>query len=192
MKADPNFIYAYDDESDRIILIDAETGQQVDERPNRVVSILQHLKEKGEEDKLRRFAVWCARASNPDIRPAQKKFLEVAQAAVDGEVETEELRRRYDNSEGEAVATDTVGLRQGSARAPGFLASRECVNPDAFAGAANAARFHCLWTEMQQASDQEDDKAQRYFSEIGPADSQQTIARTEQQQVDYLLDLIGT
>lgn len=193
MTANPNFIYAYDNESDQIIVIDAETGERVEQRNNRVLSILNYLNEKGAEVKLRKFALWCAREANSDIKPMQKKFLELAEQAISQKAQERDLQQLYTSSEGEAVATDTVGLRQGSEKAPGFLASRECINPNAYEGAKNAARFHCLWAEMQkdeQEQEQEQEEAD-YFEEIGPVAHTDIIERTEQKQVDYLLDLIG-
>lgn len=182
-----NYIYAYDDEMHQIIVIDARTGERVSEKENRVLSVLSHLNEQEEYTKLRRFAVWCARKTNPEVKPMQRKFLDLAEQAIEAKAERRELQQLYSKSEGEAIATDTVGLRQGSSQAAGFLATRECVNPDAFEAAKNTARFHCLWVEMNQAEDAD----RKYMKEIGPTATTDTIEQTEQQQVDYLLDLMG-
>ena len=186
-KDNRNFIYAYDDEGQQIIIINAETGERVEQKDNHVISILSYLKAQENDVTLRKFALWCAYQANTTIKPLQKKFLNLAQKTIDGKSTPEELKTLYTQSEGEAIATDTVGLRQGSAKAPGFLASRECINPDAYEGAKNAARFHCLWAEMNSKTDTLPD----FMEEIGPAASKETIEQTEQKQIDYLLELIA-
>jgi len=183
----PNFIYAYDDQARQIIVINAETGERVVQKENRVLSILSYLDEQNSEQKLRKFAVWCAHQTNTYIKPLQKKFFECAEQAIDKKNELQRLQQLYDESEGKAIATDTVGLRQGSEKAPGFLASRECVNPDALEGAKNAARFHCLWAEINNQKDSQPE----FTRKMDPAASKDIINQIEQEQVDYLLDLIG-
>lgn len=183
-----DYIYAYDDQAHQIIVIDAETGKKVEQKENRSLAILSHLNDNGEDAKLRKFTVWCARQTNQQIKPLQRKFIELAEQAIQGDVTKEELREIYCESEGEAVATDTVGLRQGSEAAPGFLASRECVNPDTFEGAKNASRFHLLWAEIKS----KDDESSDFFQEVSGDSANRTIKEIEQQQVDYLLDLIGS
>ena len=184
---DRNYIYAYDDEKHEIIVIDARTGERVSQKENRVLSILSYLNEQQEEVKLRRFAIWCARQTNTEIKPMQRKFLELAERAIEADAKESELRELYEKSEGEAVASDTVGLQQGSRRAAGYLATRECINPNALEAAKNAARFHCLFVEMNEAKS---DKPE-FIKEIGPAATEDTIEEVEQEQVNYLLDLIG-
>jgi hypothetical protein len=189
-KRKEDFIYAYDDEAHEIIIIDAETGERIEQKNNRVVSILKHLHEQEAFVQLRKFALWCARECNTGLKPVQRKFIEAAEKAIRAELDTQELQQLYSETEGEAVATDSVGLRQGSEKAPGFLASRECINPDAFGGAKNAARFHSLWAEISYKNkDHELPAGLRTVtaSPVGdnPAD------RAEQEQVDYLLDLMG-
>lgn len=183
-----NFIYAYDDETHQIIVIDAQTGERIKQKDDRVQPILQHLHEQQNETRLRKFSVWCAHACNPTIKPIQKKFLELAEKSVQQEATRQQLQKLYNESESEAVAVDTVGLRQGSSKAPGFLASRECINPDAYNGARNAARFHCLWAELNQ---DDEEKIAAGLKEVLPVSSKNTVEQTVQAQVDYLLDLMG-
>jgi hypothetical protein len=182
-----NFMYAYDDDEQQIIVIDSETGERIEERDNRVLSILAHLNEQNDDRRLRRFTLWCAHETNSHIKPMQKKFIEIAEKAIHEDVDQEKLKELYSKSEGQAVATDSVGLRQGSSQAPGFLASRECINPDAYEGAKNTVRYHCLWAEMNHAAKE----WREYLEEIGPKISKNTIEEIEQQQVDQLLDLMG-
>ncbi len=185
-----DFIYAYDDEAHEIIIIDAETGERIERKSNRVVSILQHLNEQGDQIKLRKFALWCAHQCNTGIKPVQKKFIDAAEKAIRGEINTHELGQLYSKTEGEAIATDSVGLRQGSEKAPGFLASRECVNPDAFSGAKNAARFHALWAEINFKN--KDDELPSEMQTVTPSPIGNNPAdQAEQEEVDYLLDLMG-
>ena len=187
MTTNRNYIYAYDDHSHQIIVIDARTGERITQKENRVLSILSYLDEQKASTKLRKFALWCARKTNPQIKPIQKKFLDLAEQAIETGAEQPQLQQLYSKSEGEAIATDTVGLQQGSTQAAEFLATRECINPNPFEAAKNTARFHCLWAEMNQAEHQLPD----FMDEIDLAASKDIIEQTEQQQVDYLLDLIG-
>lgn len=188
MKKKPGqYLYVYDTENHQVIIIDGETGERIDKQNDEVVSILQYLDENNETAKLRKFALWCAYRSNDKIKPIQKKLFELAEKAVQGEVETDKLKQMYEETEGTAIATDTVGLQHGAKNAPAFLASRECVNPDAFEGAVQAARFHRLWTEMSA----EDDNESTFLKEIRVDTGEDAVIQAEQDQVDYLLDLIG-
>lgn len=180
-----NYIYVYDEERHQITVIDGETGEKVKEKKDRVTSILSYLNQKGETAKLRKFAVWCAHQTNKRIKPLQNKLIALAEQAIQGETDAAELKKLYDETEGIAVATDTVGLRQGSQKAPAFLASRECINPDAYEGATQAARYHHLWAKMQ------DEGTEREIPKEMEANASANLVRqTEQQQVDYLLDLM--
>ena len=181
-----NHIYVYDDESHKIIVIDGETGEEVRQKEDRVSALLGHFRERGEEEKLRKFAVWCAHQTNEKIKPIQAKMFDLAEKAIYDKATRKQLRQLYDETEGTAIATDTVGLQHGSSSAPAFLASRECINPDAFSGAVQAARFHRLWAEMKEAEEESP-----YLKEVEVGVSQAAVIKTEQTQVDYLLDLMG-
>ncbi len=182
-----DFIYTYDDDTQQMIVINAETGERVEEKDDRVLSMLIYLYDKGSIDKLRKFTVWCAYETNSDIKPLQRRFLEQAEQVIHQPACQHALQRLYAKSESKAVALDTVSLRQGSKKAAGFLGSRECVNPDALEGAKNAARFHCLWAEMNH----NDDELPGFMNEFASTASEEMIEETKQKQVDYLLDLIG-
>ncbi len=182
-----NYIYVYDEERHQIIMIDSETGEKVEKKDDRVTSILQYLRDEGHGTKLRKFAVWCSYQVNEDIKPIQNKLIELAERAIEGKAGREELQQLYDETEGAAIATDTVGLRQGSEKAPAFLTSRECINPDPYDAALQAARFHRLWVQMDNS---ESDK-QKILREIRVSDSENYVQQAEQKQVDYLLELIG-
>lgn len=190
MKAD-NYIYIYDTDRHKVIIIDGETGEEIEEKDDRVSSILNYLKEQEAEDKLRKFAVWCAHQCNKEFKPLQTKMIELAEKAIQGEKGQEDLKQLFEETEGQAIATDTVGLRQGSVNAPAFLATRECVNPDAFEGALQAARFHRLWAELKEESDEGEEKKKGTLKEIEIDAGEDTVQKTEQEQIDYLLDLIG-
>ena len=182
-KEEENYIYAYDDEAHQIIVIDAETGEKIERKENRSLAVVSHLHDEGEDAKLRKFILWCTYETNDEIKPMQRKFIEIAEEAIQEQVDPEKLEELYSESEGEAIATDTVGLQQGS-----LQASRECVNPDPFEGAKNAARFHCLWGTMHE----KESKTEKYGQKINPdSEKTSTIKEIEQKQVDYLLDLIA-
>lgn len=187
-----NYIYVYDETDHEIIVIDSETGEKVDREDDLVSSILQYLKNEGEEVKLRKFAVWCAYRINDQIKPIQKKLIELAERAIDGEASRDELEELYEETEGEAVATDSVGMQQGSSQAPAFLTSRECINPDPLIGALQAARFHRLWAEMKEKEREDSDGDSEALEEIKVKKDTTAVDNVTQKQVDYLLDLIGS
>lgn len=189
-----NLIYIYDSDRQKIIVIDSETGEEVAEKDDRVTSILKYLQEKGETNKLRKFSVWCAHQTNEKIKPIQNKILELAEKAIETEVENEKLAELYEETEGTAVAADTVGLRQGSKSAPAYLAVRECINPDALEGAIQSARFHRMWVEMNEGEDDDNENSTKDMpglKEVSAKATKNTIQEAEQQQVDFLLDLIN-
>lgn len=181
-----NHIYVYDESSHKIIVIDGETGEEISQNDDRVTSILNFLKGKGELDKLRKFAVWCAHQTNKKIKPIQAKMFDLAERAIYNKADFDQLKRLYDETEGTAIATDTVGLQHGSSSAPAFLASRECINPDAYEGALQAARFHRLWADLK-----EQEEESPYLKEVEVSASEQTVREAEQAQIDYLLDLMN-
>ena len=185
-----DYIYIYDEESHKIIVIDGETGEEIEQKEDRVTSMLNYFRDNDKTGKLRKFAIWCAHQTNKELKPIQAKMLDLAEKGVYNEVDEDQLRQLYEETEGTAVATDTVGLQQGSANAPAFLASRECINPDPFEGAQQAARYHQLWADLVQA---ENEQQEQYsiLREIKADASRKTIHGAEQKQIDYLLDLMN-
>jgi hypothetical protein len=183
-----DLIYIYDTERQKIIMIDGETGEKVTEENDQVTSILKYLNDEGRTTLLRKFAIWCAQQINDKLKPIQKKILDLAEKAVREEADKESLKELYEETEGTAIATDTVGLRQGSESAPAYLAARECINPDPLEGAIQAARYQRLWAEMQDEEKEVDDVA---LKEIKAKTSKSTIKEVEQKQTDYLLDLMN-
>lgn len=181
-----DLIYVYDTDRQKIIMIDSETGEPVDSEDDRITSLLKYLYEEDRSTLLRKFAVWCTRQINDELKPIQKKILDLAEEAISQEAETEELRELYEETEGAAVATDSVGLRQGEESAPAYLAARECINPHPLEGAIQAARFHRIWTEMKENQDKES-----VLKEVKAKAEEEVINRVEQQQTDYLLDLMN-
>lgn len=187
-KQNKNLIYIYDTDHQKIIMIDGETGERVREEDDKVTGFLKYLHEQGRIRLLRKFAVWCAREINTNLKPLQKKMLDLAEKALRQEVQTEDLEELYHETEGTAIAADTVGLRQGSKSAPAYLVARECVNPDPLEGAIQAARFHRLWMEMQDQPEEFSDKA---LKEVRAASDRDTLQKITDQQTDYLLDLMN-
>jgi hypothetical protein len=183
-----DLIYIYDTDRHKIIMIDSETGEQVSEQDDKVTSLLKYLEEEGRPVILRKFAVWCAHQMNNKLKPIQKKILDLADKAVNQETDTESLKELYEETEGAAVATDSVGLRQGDENAPAYLAARECINPDPLEGAIQAARFHRLWAEMKEQDEEIENVA---LQEIKADTQKSAIQQVEQQQIDYLLDLMN-
>ena len=183
-----DLIYIYDTEHHKIIVIDGETGNRVKEEDDQVTLLLKHLNEKENPIFLRRFAVWCARQINDELKPIQKKILDLAEKAIQEEGANTELQELYEETEGTAIATDTTGMMQGNKNAPAYLAARECINPDALEGAIQAARFHRLWAEMK---DNEDDLNDVALKEVKAEATKSAIQKVEQQQTDYLLDLMN-
>ncbi|MDZ7771320.1 MAG: hypothetical protein U5K31_01015 [Balneolaceae bacterium] len=170
-----SYRYEYHTDGQTVILFDRESGRAVSRENDRVLSLLRWLREGGRRKELRRWSVWCARRMSPSIKPVQRRLLRAAEAHLDGETGAERIASLYEETEGMAVATDTVGLRQGSAGAPAFLATRECVNPDAWQGALRCSQYLSLW------------KAAR--SGASPSFSTSLPRPDDQREVDFLLDL---
>ena len=183
-----DLIYIYDTDRHKIIMIDSETGEQIEQEDDKVTSLLKYLSDEDRPVLLRKFAVWCAEQMNDKLKPIQKKILDLADKAIQQEADTDSLKELYQETEGAAVATDSVGLRQGDENAPAYLAARECINPNALEGAIQAARFHRLWTEMRNANEEMDNVA---LQEIKAKTSKSAIQQVEQQQIDFLLDLMN-
>lgn len=175
MSPDPDHIYAYDADSGRVILVNSETGEAVESEEDRLQKLLRWLGRKGEMDLLRSFCLWCARRMSGGIKPVQQKLILAAEEAVGGNGHRPTLEKLYEETEGMAVATDTVGLRRGDRNAPALLATRECVNPDSLEGALKSARYLRLWKSMSEHSS--------LLPEGEEAD--------DQPEVDYLLELIA-
>lgn len=181
-----NLIYIYDTDHQKIIMIDGETGEQVDTKDDRVTALLKHLNKNNHPILLRKFAVWCVRQINSDMKPIQKKILELAEKAIQQQATEDELRELYEETEATAIATDTVGLRQGEESAPAYLAARECINPNVLEGAVQAARFHRVWAEIMHKNDEEP-----VLKEVKAKAAKDVVHNVEQQQTDYLLDLMN-
>jgi hypothetical protein len=182
-----DLIYIYDTEHHKIIMIDGETGERVHEEDDEVTSFLKYLDEQDQHQLLRTFSVWCAHGINESLKPIQKKILDLAEKAIRTDVDTQSLEELYKETEGTAIATDTVGLRQGSKSAPAYLAARECINPDALEGAIQAARFHRLWMEM----DAQEEFSDQALQEIQASQEQAPIQKVTRQQTNKLLDLMN-
>ncbi|HEX6981719.1 MAG TPA: hypothetical protein VF181_03065 [Balneolaceae bacterium] len=185
-----DLIYIYDNEDQKIVMIHGETGERVAEEEDQVTSLLKYLHEQNKPELLRQFAVWCADQINSQIKPIQKKILDLAREAIHKNVGNDALIELYEKTEGTAIATDTVGLRQGSMAAPGYLAARECINPDALEGAIQAARYHRLWREMQQ-NEEKSSPNHTALKEVKARTTEDAIEAIVQQQTDYLLDMMN-
>jgi len=183
-----DLVYIYDSDQQKIIMIDGETGERICEKDDEVTSLLKYMDENNNAQLLRSFSVWCAKQINKELKPIQKKILDLAEKAITQNAGRADLQELYDETEGTAVAADTVGLRKGSKNAPAYLAARECINPDALSGAIQAARFHRLWNEMNE---KDDDLPEKALQKVQPAAEEPAIERVRQQQVDHLLDLMN-
>jgi hypothetical protein len=181
-----DLIYIYDSDRQKVIMIDSETGERVNEKDDEVTSLLKYLYEQNRSVLLRKFAVWCTRQVNDDLKPIQKKILDLAEEAISQRASTKELQELYQETEGAAIATDSVGLRQGEESAPAYLAARECINPDPLEGAIQAARFHRIWTEIKLNKD-----GTSALKEIKTKTEKDEISQVKQQQTDFLLDLMN-
>lgn len=181
-----NHIYIYDSDNHQIIIIDGETGEEIEVKDDQVASLLNYFNKNQDYSKLRKFSVWCAHQINSTIKPIQAKMFDLAEQAIYDEVGVEQLKKLYKETEGTAIAADTVGLQHGSKNAPAFLASRECINPDAHKGAVQAARYHQLWAEMEE----KDENNHSYLKEMEVQTGKNKIEQVKQAQIDHLLDLM--
>lgn len=175
MSPDPDHRYTYDADTGRVILVDSETGEAVACEEDRLQKLLRWLGGEGERVLLRKFCLWCARRMSGGIKPVQQKLILAAEEAVGGNGAGPALEKLYEETEGMAIATDTVGLRRGDRNAPALLATRECVNPDSLEGALQSARYLRLWKSMSA------------HASLLPEGAESD----DQPEVDYLLELIA-
>ena len=178
-------IYIYDRERNEVVVIDSQTGEEIERREDHLTGILNYLQEKGWDTAMRKFAVWCAHQTDTEWKPLVYKIFELAEQAIHGKAARDDLKGLYDETEGEAVSSDTVKLQIESRKAATFLAARACINPDPFQAALEASRYHKLWAELD-FKDQEHDLPDEDLDRAA-RDMQLTI---NQQQIDHLLDLI--
>lgn len=179
-------IYIYDRERNEVVVIDSQTGEEIERREDHLTSILDYLRDKGWETEMRKFAVWCARQTDTEWKPLVYKIFEKAEQAIHNKADREQLRALYEETEGEAVSSDTVKLQIESRKAATFLAARACINPDPFQAALEASRYHKLWAEL----DFKDQQHELPEEDLERA-AQEVQEKADQQQVDHLLDLIS-
>lgn len=181
-----NHIYKYDKKRKKVIIIDPETGEEIRRQDDKLTAMLDYLNERNQDAALRKFAIWCAKQPEVKWKPIMQKLLRMAEDAVYEDIEKSELKKVYEETEGEAISTDSVGLQQGNLSAPAFLAVRACINPDAYEAAQEASRYHKLWVEMEYKH-RNDDLSTDDAEEV----NKNTLEQVNRAQIDYLLELIA-
>ena len=179
-------MYIFDRDKNRVILVDSETGKEVQHPSPHVTALIDYLRERGDEGSLRKFAIWCARQTEFEWKPIVRKIFLQAEEAAEGSIGAEELEALYDETEGAAISAESMGLTSDNREGPGFLAVRSCVHPNASQAALDASRFALLWAEMNFKHQQDD---------LGEDDEKQTWNnlrdKISQQQIDRLLELLS-
>lgn len=181
-----NHIYKYDHEKRKVIIIDAETGEEIKRTDSKLVTLLKYLADKESRDILRKFAIWCARQPDESWKPVIYKMFRTAEGYLHGDITLEKMEELYRETEGIAISTDSVGLRQGDLKAPLLLAARACLNPDPYEAAREASRYYKLWCEMNYKY-RNNDLSEEDAEEV----NQNMLKRITQRQVDHLLDLMA-
>ncbi len=181
-----NHIYKYDHEKRKVIIIDAETGEEIKRRDGKLDTLLKYLAHKESEEILRKFAIWCARQPDEAWKPVIYEMFRTAEGYLYGDISLDRMETLYRDTEGIAISTDSVGLRQGDLKAPLLLAARACINPDPYQAATEASRYYKLWCEMNYKY-QNKDLSEEDAEEV----NQNMLTRLTQRQVDYLLELMA-
>ncbi len=181
-----NHIYKYDRERQKVIIINSETGKEVKRSDDQLTALLKYVREQGANHVLRKFAIWCARQPNVDWKPVVYKMFRTAEDYLHDEITKEKMNEFYQETEGIAVSTDSVGLRQGDLKAPLLLAARSCLHPDPYQAATESARYHKLWVEMDYKF-RNDDLSEDDAEEV----NRTMLDKVTQRQIDHLLDLMA-
>lgn len=178
-----NHIYKYDHERRKVIIIDAETGEEIKRTDGTLTTLLKYLSDKESGDILRKFAIWCARQPDESWKPVIYKMFRTAERYLHGDIPLEKMKKLYRDTEGIAISTDSVGLRQGDLKAPLLLAARACLHPDPYQAATEASRYYKLWCEMNYNYRNID------LSEEDAEDVNRNMLKLiTQRQIDYLLE----
>lgn len=169
-------MYPHGRHGHKVTVTDHRMNLKVQGSGDKVTQLLNSFASCNFNSDLRKFIIWCSYQCNSYIKPLQHKLFFLAENFIEGTIGSGELQLWYAKTEGMAVASETVGLPQGSKQAAAFLISRETVNPDALDGALQAAKLHLIWAET-------------YYKE---GNIPQIIEHVHQRQINYLLDLMNS
>lgn len=180
------YIYVYDTDQNQVIILDPETGEEIERRDDDVMSLLDYLYDMKAYASLRKFAVWCARQPDVEWKPIIYKMFKVAEEAIHGEVSEEELQQLHENTEQAAVSAQTIAVSKESLVTPLFLAARACINPNPYNAALEASRFYNLWIEMNIVQGSEKINEWEMTKQI-----HEKKQEVKKEQIDTLLELLS-
>jgi hypothetical protein len=167
------YLYIHDASAGRAIVIDRETGKEVESRTTEFDALLQVVRDRLGDGALRDFALWCAGHGESVLTDTSKEMLEAAEHAARGRLKVDALIRiRHRNRSTQAAAT-AVGLPRGIASAAAYLAAYAAIDPGAHNAALEAARMRRLYERL--ANDADDSPAGEIM----------------QRQIDRLLDMLS-
>jgi hypothetical protein len=167
------YLYIHDASAGRAIVIDRETGKEVESRTTEFDALLQAVRDRLGDGALRDFALWCARHGEAVLIESNKEMLEAAEHVARDRLKVDALIRiRHSNRSTQAAAT-SVGLPRGIANAAAYLAAYAAIDPGAFNAALEAARMHRLYERL--ANDADDSPAGEIM----------------QRQIDRLLEMLS-
>ncbi len=165
------YYYIFDSRERRPLVMDRQTGAEVDWAAAPRVQLVDYVAEEGAEAVLRRFARWCARQTGADAMPADTPTGRLWAAGGDGEAAWPQVRADTVDAVVEAVVLKLSRRQAGAAR---LLAAHACTHPDSRQAAIDAAHMSERWAEFN-----------------AEADAEGSVRALRQRQIDWLLDELG-
>ncbi|MFP4227622.1 MAG: hypothetical protein ACLFTE_02210 [Salinivenus sp.] len=166
------YYYIFDGREQRALVMDRMTGREYawDDAPQ--APLIDHVQTHRSSAVLRAFARWCARQTDVAAVPLHTTAGRLW-AAVRRTEDANDLRRIRTDAVDAAVVAAAVGLPRRRPEAARLLAVHACTHPTPRRAALDAAHMHERWTEFE-------------------AGTSAAVQATRQQQVDWLLDALGT
>jgi len=165
------FYYIFDSRERRPLVMDRQTGAEVDWDATPRVQLIDHVAEGQSAAVLRRFAQWCARQTGADGAPSNTATGRLWRATQEGEERWATVRAETVDAVVEAVVLD---LSRHQADAARLLTAYACTHPDPRQAAIDAAHMSERWAE--------------FSADAAPGEA---VRALRQRQIDWLLDEVG-
>ncbi len=164
------YYYIFDSRERRPLVIDRQTGTEMDWASAPRVQLVDYVNEKQSAAVLRRFARWCAQQGGAEKAPADTPAGRLWAAAQQDEDAWERVRADTVDAVVEAVVLD---LSRRQAQAARLLAVHACTHPDPRSAAIHAAHMSERWAEF-----------------VAESDAEAAVQALRQRQIDWLLDAL--
>jgi hypothetical protein len=165
------YYYIFDSRERRPLVMDRQTGAEVDWGAAPRVQLVDYVAEKRSEAVLRRFARWCSGQTGADTMPEDTPAGRLWAVAQEDEDAWAQVRAETVDAVVEAVV---LNLPRRQAEAARLLTAHACTHPDPRQSAIDAAHMSERWAEFDAEADEEG-----------------SVRALRQQQIDWLLDVLG-